>query len=218
MFGTKSSMNNKFLFEIKNLKLLYDNLKKQDYNSERILYKFDKSSNFIFPISDFSVYIEKALGGDLSILAVIKKDIYAENSNQKHFFDIPVEVIQNKYKLQKNNDYFSILDESESERLFIRNIENFGIYFFTGRPDLSLNSFNCSKIENNFEGFVSTIEFFRQTIELTINHIYSEIYLPESIKVIIEPVELETKILKNTKETTLPGALKRFYDKIGVSY
>lgn len=211
-------MNNKFVFEIKNLKLLYENLEKQDCNCNRATYKFEKSSNFVFPISDFSVNIEKTLQGNFSLLAIIKKDIYADIIYQNPTFELPVEAIKKKYKFLENDKCISILDETNTERLFIRVIENFGIYFFTGRPDLNPNSSLCSMMDNNFDGFLSTLEILKEILEITINYIYKDIYLLESIKVTIEPVEPEVKILKNTKETILPGALKRFYDKIGVSY
>lgn len=186
----------KFVFEITNIKDLYNYFQsnKHKLNIQDINLINYKEEYFLSPLEGIHINISlnQLNPNYVSVLAIIK----SSNEDIKEI---------------------NLTPKSFSGRY----IENFGIYFFAGRPELELyNKFSQYLNLNDKNSFISRLKELENLIEETINQVYhlKNIKLTENIelKLVIEPAQpkpLQPKKQNNNNE--IPEALKKLYQRNG---
>lgn len=196
---------------------IFRNIEESDYISSNKCFRISKQGELLPSISNVTIDAGKNIDGSLFLILIIKENIY-DVVNAYKFADVLNSSLWNDYKVFRKDNCIAILDNCNNQKLIIRYIDNFGIYVFSGRQDLLPCSNFCSRLELNQAEFEFTIDLFKVITELIINEICINTCSDNSYTLVLEPFLEKQEILKNTKETVLPGALKRFYDKIGISY
>lgn len=189
----------KFNFKIINIQNIYSSLVclKKDSNCfiKEINLISDEKSTFISPIEGIhiNIAVNQINHNKVSVLGIIKKDL---SHNKELYY------------------------ECDTKEFSIRNIENYGVYVFAGRPDLEINKDFTPFLDlNQEEIFINKLKSFEKLIESAINEIYknNNIKLPENIDYSFT-IESENKIQPDKKASPsneIPEALKRLYQKIG---
>lgn len=216
----------KFIFIIENIEEIFleiSNLKQ--FNKEKKDFLKVKYSNkyFLPPIEDVFVNSSFNIFDDsLALLGIIK---IKSNFNQNNFeFLLNPEVISllKEYFLLKTGksngeNYLLILDENNNPDFAIREIHNFGIYIFAGRPDLIHYEYNSSGLSiDNLENFKNRLEKFAKLLELLVNEVYNSHKLETNnnfqieYKFVANKIRNEKQIIGN-KKREIPEALRRFY-------
>ena len=196
-------MNFKLNFEnTENFYFLLTQTSPLEIKEEDTYIRIDK--NFPAPIQEIYIKFDFNINNknEISLLGIIKKDILA--------------------CLKSENSSFEEFDKSSlSLKIFsLRKIENFGIYIFAGRPDLSLEKEDCLYIKlENPENFKNILMEFCQILENVVNNIYKQTQTEFNYNFAHRFKGLEKKEIDFTQEEEkeIPEALKRFYKRIGKS-
>ena len=182
----------KFIFNVENAEELFAQKSSLKLECENKI--------FLPPVED--VFINSAFNSannSLSLLGIIKGN------------NIKTELIT-------DGDYLLITDENNNPEFTVRNIENFGIYIFAGRPDLAHYEYNSPGISfDSLENFKNKLEKFAKLTELSVNETYrvNNIELNDNIlyKFVPNKIKVENKTDVEQKRE-IPEALRRFYARI----
>jgi len=185
-------------FKILNIEKIYAALKSLRDNpnilTKEINIIINPNKSFLPPIDE--IHINIALNqldkNKISILCIIKKDLY---SNKQLNFD-------------HNSNIYSI-----------RNIKNFGIYIFAGRPDLSANKEFSDYLDiDNQDLFINKFKELENLVELAIKQVYYdnniEFNLDIEYSFTTEHKEAKQPEMNKTASKQIPEALKRLYQRI----
>lgn len=181
-----------FIFTVKNIKEIYENISSLKVEC--------CNKNLLPPIED--VFINSFFdiaSNKLSLMGIIK----GKNLETKHV---------------NNENYALISDKNNNPEFTIRNINNFGIYVFAGRPDLCHQKYNSPCIIlDSLENFKNKLEKFANLMELLVNEAYTRnnIELAENIEYKFISIKIQVKNKQTiVQKRELPEALKRFYARI----
>lgn len=181
-------------FSIFNKEEIFDKLLELKDNTHLYFKEINLMSsinNTNFPIEsiDINIALNQNNNNKASMLAIIKKNTLTAN----------------KFIFESDNKIFSI-----------RNIENFGIYIFSGRPDLEINNKFSDFINiKDRKSFLNCLNNLEEIINLALIKIYEDNKIKSNLTIEINysnKIKITNVSKKEVKE--IPASLKRMYEKL----
>ncbi len=214
----------KFSFVVENAEVIYEKIAElTELKEEKVSFLEFTNCSFLPPIEDVAVNsIINFSVNTLSLLGIIKLDAMSCRKDKDLNFQIPVSLAENfnlKSVETTAGTYSVILDKDDNFEFTLKNIQNFGIYVFAGRADLShYEAYSPAiAIDGDLENFKKKLEKFAKLIELLVNEVYKSknVNLNDNIeyKLTAHSENIKKKAVVDSKKE-MPEALKRFYSKI----